>query len=117
MKDTEFLKEMGKKIKDLRLKKGYSQEELAKKMGYTSRSTINKIEKGLVDIPQSKILDFANVLDTTPLYLLNWSDNNFNDKNLIQIQRQNGQLKKYYLSNNATDEIIKLINKYWDKEQ
>lgn len=117
MKDTEFLVEMGKKIKDLRLKKGYSQEELAKKMGYTSRSTINKIEKGLVDIPQSKITDFASVLDTTPLYLLNWVDNPNDNKNLIQIQKENGQVIKYYLSNETTDKIIELIDKYLDMEQ
>lgn len=117
MKDTEFLIEMGKKIKDLRLKKGYSQEELAKKMGYISRSTINKIEKGLVDIPQSKITDFANVLDTTPLYLLNWVDNPNDNKNLIQIQKENGQVIKYYLSNETTDKIIEIIDKYLDMEQ
>lgn len=117
MKDTELLQEMGNKIKDLRLKKGYSQEELAKKMGYTSRSTINKIEKGLVDISQSKITDFANILDTTPLYLLSWIDNPDDNKNLIQIQRENGQLIKYYLSNETTEEIIALINKHLDLEQ
>lgn len=32
-----------------------TQDELAKKIGYTSRSTINKIELGKNDIPQSKI--------------------------------------------------------------
>ena len=31
-----------------------TQDELAKKIGYTSRSTINKIELGKNDIPQSK---------------------------------------------------------------
>ncbi len=117
MKDAEILQEMGKRIKYLRLKKGYSQEELAKKMGYTSRSTINKIEKGLVDVPQSKIIDFANILDTTPLYLLNWVDNPDDNKNLIQIQRENGQVIKYYLSNEATEEIISLIDKHLEMEQ
>lgn len=53
-------------IKMLREEKGMSQDELAKLCGYTSRSSIAKIEKGEVDIQNSKILLFANALGTTP---------------------------------------------------
>ena len=38
-----------KNIKMLREEKGMSQDELAKLCGYTSRSSIAKIEKGEVD--------------------------------------------------------------------
>ena len=55
-----------KNIKRLREEKEMSQEELAKLTGYTNRSSIAKIEKGEVDLPQSKILLFANALGTTP---------------------------------------------------
>ena len=51
-----------------------TQEELAKKMGYKSRSTINKIEKGLRDIGQSQIIDFADALGVSPAYLMGWED-------------------------------------------
>lgn len=51
---------------------GMTQEELAKKMGYKSKSTINKIENGTNDIPQSKIVKFAGVLETTPGILMGW---------------------------------------------
>ena len=61
-------------IKQLREDKGLSQDELAKKTGYTSRSSIAKIEKGEVDLPRSKIIAFAEALDTTPSYLMGWSD-------------------------------------------
>lgn len=47
-----------------------SQDELAKRMGYKSRSTINKIELGINDVSQSKIVAFANALDTTVGYLM-----------------------------------------------
>lgn len=117
MKDNEILQDMGNKIKELRLKKGLSQEELAKKMGYTSRSTINKIEKGLVDIPQSKIIDFANILDTTPLYLLNWVKNPNDNKNSIKIQKEDGELIEYYLSTETTNKIIELIDNFLEMEQ
>ena len=55
-----------KNIKMLREEKGMSQDELAKLCGYTSRSSIAKIEKGEVDLQNSKILLFANALGTTP---------------------------------------------------
>ena len=55
-----------KNIKMLREEKGLSQDELAKLCGYTSRSSIAKIEKGEVDLQNSKILLFANALGTTP---------------------------------------------------
>lgn len=55
-----------KNIRELREQKKMSQEELAKLTGYTSRSSIAKIEKGEVDLTQSKIIAFANALGTTP---------------------------------------------------
>ena len=58
------------KRKDL----GMTQEELAKRMGYKSKSTINKIEMGINDVPQSKIVRFSEVLHTTPAYLMGWKD-------------------------------------------
>ncbi len=64
------MNEIHKNIKQIRLERGLSQEELAEKMGYTSRSTIAKIESGKNDIPQSKIKAFADALSTTPSRLL-----------------------------------------------
>ena len=51
---------------------GISQEELANMLGYKSRSSINKIEKGINDIPQSKIVEFAKALRITPEELMGW---------------------------------------------
>lgn len=62
------------KIKKRRLELNLSQEELAKKMGYKSRSTINKIESGKVDIARNKIAMFAKVLNVSPSYLMGWDD-------------------------------------------
>ena len=52
---------IGKKIKEKRILLGLTQEELANKLGYKSKSTINKIELGINDIPQSKVSEFASV--------------------------------------------------------
>ncbi len=63
---------IGKNIRTARISIGMTQEELASRMGYKSKSTINKIELGKNDIPQSKIKKFAEVLDTTPSALMGW---------------------------------------------
>ena len=46
---------LGEKIKEIRIESGLNQEEFAKELGYTSRSTINKIEKGVNEISYEKL--------------------------------------------------------------
>lgn len=69
-----YLMLLGNRIKQLRMQRNMSQDELAKKIGYNSRSSINKIELGINDIPQSKIKAIADALLTTPAYLMGWED-------------------------------------------
>lgn len=63
---------IGQRIKLRREELGISQEELAKKAGYKSRSSINKIEVDGRGLPQSKIVLIAKALETTPTYLMGW---------------------------------------------
>lgn len=63
------------RIRARREELGMSQGELAKRLGYKSRSTIAKIESGENDIPQSKIEAFADALSVTAAYLMGWEDN------------------------------------------
>ena len=65
---------VGDNILNRRKELGLTQEELAKRMGYKSKSTINKIEMGINDIPQGKIVKFAEVLLTTPAHLMGWDE-------------------------------------------
>ena len=53
-------------IKNRRKELKMSQEKLAELVGYTDRSSIAKVEKGEVDLPQSKIALFAKALNTEP---------------------------------------------------
>lgn len=62
---------IGDKLKQLRLEREWSQEQVARMMGYKSRSTINKIELGVNEITQSKIVAFANLFGVEPWMLLN----------------------------------------------
>lgn len=62
--------EIGDKIKMHREAMQMTQDDLAKRLGYTSRSSIAKIEAGLSDLPVSKVVAFANVFGITPNELL-----------------------------------------------
>lgn len=64
--------EIGKRIRTRREELGMTQEELASRLGYKSKTTIAKIENGTNDIVQSKVIEFAKVLDTSPAYLMGW---------------------------------------------
>lgn len=66
-----LLEELGYRIRLRRLALGMSQEELAQKTGYNSRSSINKIELGETDLPYSKLLLVAKALGVRPSYLIN----------------------------------------------
>ena len=65
---------IGERIKRRREQLGLSQSELARMVGYTSRSTINKIEKDGRGISQNKIVDIARALKVTPSYLMGWEE-------------------------------------------
>lgn len=75
---------IGEMIKKRREQLGMSQDELAKKLGYKSRSSINKMELGLQDVPQRKVKDFAKVLSVSIGYLLEDNQKQTSD-NLIPI--------------------------------
>lgn len=68
-----------KNIKDRRIELGLTQAELAKKVGYSDKSMIAKIESGIVDITRNKIMQFADALGTTPAYLMGWEDSPTDD--------------------------------------
>jgi repressor LexA len=76
-----------KNIKNRRIALGLSQDELAQKTGYTSRSSIAKIESGKVDLPQTKIKLFAEALETTQADLMGWDiDNSEASRSLSNIE-------------------------------
>jgi transcriptional regulator with XRE-family HTH domain len=66
---------IGDRIKILREEAGLTQDELAKHIN-TKKQTIHKYENNIVtNIPSDKIEIIANVLDTSPAYLMGWTDN------------------------------------------
>lgn len=67
-------KKLSERIRSRRKELKMSQEELASLVGYTDRSTISRIEKGLIDLTESKIMAIAKALDITPEILVGWED-------------------------------------------
>ena len=79
------MSDIGERIMERRNELGMTQEELALKMGYKGKSSINKIEMGINDIPQSKIALFAEVLRTTPAYLMGWEEVQKNNNTISDV--------------------------------
>ena len=73
--------EVGERIRQRREQLGMTQEELAEKVGYISRSSIAKVEANANGMVQSKLLRFAKALKTTPAYLLGWAEEETQKKN------------------------------------
>ena len=62
----------GERIKQLRIEKKITQEEMAKALN-TTKQTISKYEKGIVtNIPSDRIEAMSKLLETTPEYILGW---------------------------------------------
>lgn len=62
--------DIGKRIKAAREKLGWTQDELAKRLGYTSKYTISRLENNVHRFPLDKVSDFAKILKISESYLL-----------------------------------------------
>ena len=89
----------GERVKARRIELGWTQEELAEKMGYKSKSSINKIELGINDVTQSKIIKFAEVMNTSVEYLMGWDE----------AVPTNGHEQEYYLDT-ETRELLQFLD-------
>lgn len=99
-------------IRNRRIELGMSQQELAEKVGYKSRSTINKIELGINDIPRSKIDDFAVALKTTPAELMGWEEkiNRVLQKATEYLEEENKLYKT--ISEKYGQEVLDILESY-----
>ena len=113
---------IGDRIKQRRLELNMTQEELAKKAGYKSRSSIQKIESSR-DLPIDKIEISAKSLDISPSYLMGWS----NDVDFIIDEPGTGKSqllieyvlhiisKKYSYESKNDERIAKAVTKLVDE--
>lgn len=96
------MSKIGNRILALRKQANLTQQELANKVGYKSKSAINKIELGLRDISQSKIILFANALNVNPAELLGLETQNQDESELITLIEQ--------LTEEETEELSRFVD-------
>ena len=119
------MKELYENIRERRIYLGISQDKLAKMVGYTSRSTIARIEKGEIDLPQSKIVAFAQALKCTPAFLMGWIEDNevgdafmpttiFDDLQPVEMQIME---RVQFLSTGNQVAVLSIINQLIDAQK
>lgn len=94
---------IGERIKDKRIELGLTQEDLANRMGYKSKSTINKIEMGVNVMPVPKVAAFAAALGTTPTWLMGWDD----EETVLPDDR--ALLDAYHRSSEGIQESVRIL--------
>lgn len=110
---------LGEKVKRKREELKLSQEELAEKMGYKSKTSIHKIEQGITDLPLSKVEELAKVLDLKVAYLMGWTEekpqpqsnldkiiSQLTPEELVQLEKFNNMSTVMFMNegNNISDE-------------
>lgn len=74
---------IGERMKERRVELGLSQEELAKKAGYKSRSSIQKLESSR-NLPLVKVEKMAKALNCSPAYIMGWEDDAPTDNDVLE---------------------------------
>lgn len=86
MDKENYLREFGFRIKEARQRNGWSQEELANKLG-TSKSVISGYETGKNDPAQSMVIRLSEVLGVSINWLMFGEEANQYPKNILPIKK------------------------------
>lgn len=97
-------KTLGQKIREYRLKRGMTQEELAEKL-LSSKSTISEYENNKIDIKISILREIAKVLGTPLPHLLSEEDDDIDDE-VMQMAMALNQIKSKELRKAAIKQVM-----------
>lgn len=101
---------VGQKIRQRRKELGLTQQDLANKSGYKSKTAIAKIEADERKILSSKLNAFANALNVDVNFLL--EDDNPIDQNQVILIDKNGSKLSYVLTDIQMIQVKELVNKF-----
>ena len=110
---------VGERIKQRRKSMKMSADQLAERVG-VSRSTIFRYEKGDIEkLPTNKLTDIAEILQTTPAYLMGWDTDD--EKKLISMYNQLSEIRQKKVYNFAKNQLheqnsITSLNNSMEKE-
>lgn len=85
------MKSLGKKIRLLRHQKGWSQEDVAKRLDI-SIPAFSKIETSITDINLSRLEQIANLFEMSVVQLLTFSDSEQDQKFVSELEVMNQKL-------------------------
>lgn len=97
-------KTLGQKIREYRLKRGMTQEELAEKL-LSSKSTISEYENDKIDVKISILREIAKVLGTPLPHLLSEEDDDIDDE-VMQMAMALNQIKSKELRKAAVKQVM-----------
>lgn len=98
---------VGERIKMVRIEKGYTQDSLAKKMGYSGKTSISKIESSGDSITLNTVTKFANALGVNESILMGWDDVDWNPETQ-EIYIEDNDYSKYqsFLNTNPEYKVL-----------
>ncbi|WP_374163500.1 helix-turn-helix domain-containing protein [Arcticibacter sp. MXS-1] len=101
------MKTLGKKIRLLRHQKGWSQEDVARRLDI-SIPAFSKIETGITDINLSRLEQIAKLFDMTVVQLLTFNDTEQQEKYISELESISKRLQE------RETEVIQLQKKIID---
>ena len=101
-------KMFGEMVKQLRKEKGMTQDELAEKCGFASKSAISHIETGIRDVKRDTIAKLADALGCDLTYLIDVDS---------QIVLEVEKCAKYILDNATKERLLKYASAFLEKAQ
>lgn len=113
---------IGDRIRAEREKKGMTQEELAKKLGYNTRSAVHKIEQKS-SLPTKTLQKIADALDVSLAQLMGWNDEiHFEAEYKGEFDKFKAEIEKSLLERNDAEyyenrEVAELANRIRENSQ
>ena len=87
------MKTLGKKIRLLRHQKGWSQEDVAKRLDI-SIPAFSKIETGITDINLSRLEQISKLFEMTVVQLLTYNDTEQQEKYISELETMTKKLQE-----------------------
>lgn len=121
---------IGERIREKRESLGMTQEELAIKLGYAGRSSVNKVENS-EEVSMKKVKKYAEALNTSVAYLMGWEEpqvdfyiRDGNAEFLVEVTKKTKdkdfveRIMKYMsLTNDNKKSVDDMIDFMYNKEQ
>lgn len=95
---------IGDRIRERRKELGLTQGDLAKRMGYKTKSAICKAETVEFNPTTDRVSEFAKALETTSAYLMGWEETNHSEDDARTLAR----LTKYAEYLHILDKFMEL---------